>query len=115
MSELKGFKFVTTLVLVFKKIESKYKTKRGNFYSGSKAEIIINESDIDDVFRSIYTAVITNIQNSLGNSRGWIIDSIIDHTISISKYNSLAGSSYMKLPKELDHQRKKRIDRYSKY
>ena len=30
----------------------------------------------------------------------------IDHTISISKYNPLAGSSYIKLPKELDHPRK---------
>ena len=27
-------------------------------------------------------------------------------TISISKYNPLAGRSYIKLPKELDHQRK---------
>ena len=36
----------------------------------------------------------------------WIIDSVIDHTVSISKYNPLAGSSYVKLPKELDHPRK---------
>ena len=50
MTQLKGFKFVTTLVLVFKKIERKEKTKFDNFYSSSKAEIIINESDIDDVF-----------------------------------------------------------------
>ena len=33
-------------------------------------------------------------------------DSVIDDTISILKYNSLAGSSYIKLPKELDHPRK---------
>ena len=46
---------MTTLVLVFKKIESEDKTKYDNFYSSSKAEIIINESDIDDVFQSIYT------------------------------------------------------------
>ena len=39
---------VTTLVLVFKKIESKDKTKYDNFYSSSKAEIIINESDTDN-------------------------------------------------------------------
>ena len=32
--------------------------------------------------------------------------SVIDHTISISKYNPLAGSIYIKLPKELDHPRK---------
>ena len=35
-----------------------------------------------------------------------IIDSVIDHTISISKYNPLAGSSHIKLPKDLDHVRK---------
>ena len=73
---------MTTLVLVFKKIESEEKTKYDNFCSSSKAEIIINESDIDDVFQSIYTTVITK---SLGKCSDWIIDSVIDHTISISK------------------------------
>ena len=61
MTQLKDFKFVTTLVLVFKKIESEDKTEYGNFYSSSKAEIIINESDIDDVFQSNYTTNITKI------------------------------------------------------
>ena len=32
------------------------------------------------------------------------------HTISISKYNHFAGSSYIKLPKGLDHPRKGLID-----
>ena len=102
MTQLKGFKFVTTLVLVFKKTK---KTKYDDFYSSSKAEIITNESDIDDEFKSIYTTIITNIQKSLGKDSGWIIDSVIDHTISILKYNPLAGSSYIKLPKELNHSR----------
>ena len=53
---------------MFKKIESKDKTKYDNFYLSSKAEIIINESDIDDVFKSIYITIITNIQKSLGKS-----------------------------------------------
>ena len=91
---------------MFKKIESEDKTKYDNFYSSSKSETIINESDIDDVFQSIYTTIITNIQTSLGKGSGWIIDSVIDHAISISKYNPLAESSYIKLPKELDHPRK---------
>ena len=110
MTQLKGFKFVTTLVLAFKKIESKNKTKYDNFYSSSKAEIIINESDIDNVFQSIFTTIIKNIQKSLGKGSGWVIDSFIDHTVSISKYNPLAGSSYIKLPKELDHPRKSLIN-----
>ena len=43
-------------------------------------------------------------QKSLRKRLGRIIDSVIDHTISISKYNPLAGSSCIKLSKELDHQ-----------
>ena len=58
------------------------------------------------MFKSIYNTVITNIQKSLRKGSGWIIDSVIDHDISISKYNPLAGSSYIKLPKGLDHTRK---------
>ena len=58
------------------------------------------------MFQSIYTTVITNIQISLGKGSSWIIDSVIDHTISISKNNPLVGSSYIKLPKELEHPRK---------
>ena len=87
MTQLKGFKFEATLVLVFKKIESEDKTMFHNIYSSPKAEVIINESVIDDVYQSIYTTIITNIQKSLGKGSGWIIDSVIDHTISISKYN----------------------------
>ena len=72
-----------------------------------KAEIIINESDIDYVFQSVYTKIMPNIQKSLGKGSGWIIDSVIDHNISISKYNTLAGSSYIALTKELNHPEKR--------
>ena len=44
-SELKGFKYVATLVLEFQKIESGDKTKYDTFYLNSKAETI-NKSDI---------------------------------------------------------------------
>ena len=53
---------------------------------------------------------ITNIQKYLGKDSGWIIDLVVEHNISISKYNPLAGSSYIKLPKELDHLRKRLIN-----
>ena len=53
---------MTTVVLVFKKIESEDKTKYDTFHSNSKAEIIINGSNIDDVFQSIYTTVISDMQ-----------------------------------------------------
>ena len=37
LTQLKGFKFVTTLLLVFKKIESEDKTKYDNVYSSFKS------------------------------------------------------------------------------
>ena len=43
LTQLKGFKFVTTLVLLFKKIESENKTMYDTFYSHSKAGTIINK------------------------------------------------------------------------
>ena len=72
--QLKGLKFVTTLALVFKKIESNDKKKYDTFYSNSKADKIINESDIDDVFKSIYTTILLNRQKYLEKDLGWIID-----------------------------------------
>ena len=97
---------MTRLVLVFTKIGSEDKTKYGNFYSSSKSEIIINKSGIDDVFKSIYTTIIENIQKYLGKGSVWIIDSVI----IISKYNPLAGSSFIKLPTDLNHPRKEMIN-----
>ena len=67
MVQLKGFKFVTTLLLVFKKIESDDKTKYDTFCSDSKTETVINEIDINDVFESIY-AIISNMQKSLAKT-----------------------------------------------
>ena len=58
------------------------------------------------MLQSIYTLVITNVQKSLKKGSDWIIDSIIDHAISVSKNNPLAESSCIKLPKKLDHPRK---------
>ena len=54
------------------------------FYS--KVEIIIDESDIDYVFKLICITVIRNIQESLGKGSTWIIHSII----SVFRYENKA-------------------------
>ena len=65
LCELRESEFMTTLVLEFQKMESDDETKYDIFYSNTKAETIINESDIDDVFESTYSMIISNIQKSL--------------------------------------------------
>lgn len=53
---------MTTLVIEFRKLECNDATKCTYFYSNLKAETIINESNIDYVFKSIYTSIIWDIQ-----------------------------------------------------
>ena len=55
---------------------------------------------------TIYTTDLSNIKESSGKGSGWVIDSAIDHNINISKYNLLAGNSYITLPKKLYQPRK---------
>ena len=65
---------MTALVLEIKKIESDDKAKYNTFCSNSKAETIINESDIDDVFESIYgMSNLKNLQEKL--KAGFLIQS----------------------------------------
>ena len=52
---------MTTLVLGFKKAVTDDKTKHHIFYSHLKAKTIINESDIDGVFKSMCNTIISNI------------------------------------------------------
>ena len=59
---------MTTLVLAFKKIESKENQSMTISIQAQKAETIINETDIENELKSIYTTIIANTQKSLGKS-----------------------------------------------
>ena len=102
MTQLKGFKLVTILVSVFKKVESEDKKNRINFLIKLKSR----NNYQNGVFESIFTTIISNIQKSLVEVSGWIIDSVLDHNISVCKCNLLAGNSYIRLTEKLDHPKK---------
>ena len=97
---------MTALVLKFEKAENIGKTKYNTFYSNSNAEIIINDSDIYDAVKSVYSTIIWKFHNTLEKGSGWVIDSVLHHTINFLKHEPLSGINYIKLPKELDHPRK---------
>ena len=99
MIKLKGFNLGTKLILDFKQIKFVDETTYSTFYSSLKAEKIINENNIDDVFESIYSTVISNIQKTLRKELGWITDSVVYHAVNISKNKPFHGSSYMELLK----------------
>ena len=65
LPESTSSKLATTLVLEFKKIENDDGTKKTTLHSNSKTEAIINESDNDDTFQSMYSTIIPKIHKSL--------------------------------------------------
>ena len=58
LTDIKDLKFVNTFVLGFKKIESDDETNDATFNSSEKTETIVNDSDIDELFESIYSKII---------------------------------------------------------
>ena len=96
--ELRGFKFVTKLVIVFKKIESKDKTKYDTFYSSSKAEIVINDSVI--VFKKIESKDKTKYDTFYSSSKAEIVinDSNIDNVFQ-SIYTTIISNIQKSLEK----------------
>ena len=61
MAALKELKFAAKLVLEFKKLENDDK---------NNIAPLINESNINDVFQSIYSAILWNIYKSPGKDLG---------------------------------------------
>ena len=87
--QLKGFAFVTTLALVFKKIESKDK---------KNIEIFIQVQKRNNYqWKWHWWCASINLYYNYHKHTKF------DQTVSISKDNSLVGSRYIKLPKELDY------------
>ena len=65
LSELREFKFVSTLVIELKKIASNNVTKYITFYS----ETVINESNIDHVFHQYVLRLYQTYKNIFGKVR----------------------------------------------
>ena len=87
-------------------IKSNDKTKYSIFYSNSNAETIIYQSDIDDVFESMYSAIISSIQKSLGKDSGWNIDSDLIKIFQIASPQLGAVISNYEITKGITHPRK---------
>ena len=50
------------------------------------AERIIQDSDIDNLFESIYCMIVTKTQKYHAEGMCWAINSVIEQNINISKY-----------------------------
>ena len=108
LKTMKGFKFIETLEVTFKKqtINSKtgecvsiYKTA---FFNG-KAKTITKANDIEPKLSMSRQEILNTIDKWVSEGSGWVIDRIDGHYINVTTYKPLKGSSYIELPIELQN------------
>ena len=73
-SALKKFKVQSILVLEYQK-----RNDDKIFHSSTK--LTVDDSDIDEAFKSMHQSIITKIKNSA--SEDWVVETIVKHSIKI--------------------------------
>ena len=108
LNKWRAFKFVIILVLKFKDTIKEGETKYSTYYSNSKAEKTDHDPDIDNAFELIYCTIMKKIEkyqvqgsDCIDWVTWWLINSMIESNIKVSKYKPMSSSSYIKLSKEL--------------
>ena len=100
LSSMKGFKFVETLQVTFKKLSSdEIVIKTAHF--NSKAQTVINHIEIHEALQTSKQTILNKIAQWISEGSGWTIQSVDNHYLNIVKYKPMNGSSYIQLPTEL--------------
>ena len=98
--ELKGFKDQITLQVLLSKVKSMDLIEYATVYLNSLTKTVIgNKYFLDQCFNEI----IFRLENWISHDSGWNVDNILSQYLNISSYKPSSGSTYVKLPKELQH------------
>ena len=102
LKSMKGLKFVENLKVTFKK-NSKNEIITKTAYFNSKPKTIINKTQITEELQSSKHEILNITTQWISEGSGWTIESVDNHYLNIVKYEPIKGSSYIKLPEELNN------------
>ena len=103
--QMRGLKFVETMKVTFKK-ETNLGMVEKTAYFNSYAQTIINTEEIDEALDTTKQEILNRINIWTSEGSGWTIKSVDNHNLNVLIYAPLEGSSYVKLPKELNNSSK---------
>ena len=102
LTQMKGIKFIETLTIYFEQQKGNQTVSRIGYFN-SKPKTITNANDFQESLDVNVEQIMNDIHKWISEGSAWIIKSINGHYINIIKYEPLTGSSYIKLPTELQH------------
>ena len=107
LNETKGFKYQITVKFLLKKYKSNSEIEFAPVYFNSSTKTVINHKyKLDQSFQE----TLYGIDAWINRGYGWIIELTESQYINISTYRPLVGRSYIDLPTELKHPRKRLIN-----
>ena len=107
LNKTKGFRYWITVKVLLKKYKPNEEIEFTPVYFNSSTKTIINHRyKLDQSFQE----TLYRIDAWINRGSGWIIELIESQYINISTYRPLVGSSYIDLPIELEHPKKRLIN-----
>ena len=101
--ELKGFKYQITLAVLLSKMKNSDEIEYCVYFNSlTKTVIGFRKFNLNQAFQEI----IYRLDNWISNGSGWIVEEIYSQYLNVSSYLPLGGSTYIKLPAELNHPKK---------
>ena len=105
IGSMKGLKFVETLKIRLKKVSNDGILEQTNYFN-NKPQTIINNTEIPESLQLSKDQILNMIAKWISEGSGWTIQSVDNHYLNIVQYQPMKGSSYIKLPQELNHPKK---------
>ena len=79
---------------------------RENFYFHSAIKIILENTDVEEVYNEMVDEIETSIQKAENaEGSGWVLERIINITLHTAKWDPLNAGSYMELPTNLKNKK----------
>ena len=110
LNQNKGFKLVETIVVNFEKLTNG-EPEEEIVYFNSKAQIIMNISDIKPNLEMSQEKIMNDVADWLKEGSGWTTDGVLEHYFNLVDYKPLEGKSYIPLPKDVHPERMKKTDK----
>ena len=100
LTELTGFKYQITLTVLLSKVKNNSETEYSPVYFNSLTKTVINNKfKLNQAFQEI----IYRLDNWISHGSGWVVEEIYNQYLNVSSHLPLSGSTYIKLPAELQH------------
>ena len=103
MIELKGFKYKITLAVSLSKVKNNGEIEYSPFFFNSLTKTVIGSNKFG--LNQLFQEIINRLDNWISIGSGWIVEEIYTQYLNVSSYLPLSGSTYIKLPIELQHKK----------